>query len=92
MYCDVYGVSWIVKILLGCWSLRAEYVCCVGRVFLFCLVNECCWYMIIRVRFWLFRWWINSKWVKDGRMDFGKKLEKCCAIYGFTVAVPLSDF
>ena len=37
--------------------------------------DECCWYMIIRVGFWLIRWWINSKWVIDGRMDFGKKLE-----------------
>ena len=35
MYCDIYGVSWIVKMLLGCWSLRAECVCCVGRVFYF---------------------------------------------------------
>ena len=54
--------------------------------------DECCWYMIIRVGFWLIRWWINSKWVIDERMDFWWKVRKCCAILDFTVAAPLWDF
>ena len=60
-----------VWIYVVCKGLK-PFGCC-GVWLMIIEVDECCWYMIIRVGFWLIRWWINGKWVINGRMDVWQK-------------------
>ena len=66
-YCvdDNDNVGNVNEMMLLEWLNKLEYD--LLNVELVCLNDdECCWYMIIRVGFWMIRWWINGKWVIDG--------------------------